>query len=850
MDTKFVAVGDLNNDGKPDLAVANDTNQIPSRIAVLLGDGAGAFAVPVYYTVDRYPRSISIGDFDGDGKADFGVANYYSGSVQIFTGDGAGHFANTANYLKVAPTATVAGDFNGDGRSELAATFGDGLSGTVDLFYYACKGVPEPSPTPDPGPTYSISGQVVNSTFTWTHVRLSGTQGGTASVDNTGHYVFSGLPSGGAYTVTPYNSSNLETYSYSPSNRTFDNLSSDQVADFVETKNAYSISGQVVDAAGVGLAGITVTLGLSPSGATQTDGNGRYSIPNLSPGQTYRVSPASTLYTFSPQSYDFISLSGNQTANFTAIPLYNITGRITDSNGVAVAGVHILVNGPMSRSTDSDSKGNYLINSLPAGGNYSMTLSGVGYAFDPHVKTFNNLSGHQTVNFTAIPALNISGRVTTVSGQGIGGVIVTLSGSDSGGPYTMTTNTFNHGEYFLEAVAGGGSYTITPSKSVNIFQPTSQTLSNLSGQQTVNFIGSPSDVKLIQLAGAGYSNGEASGHVDITVTRIGDISAGATVNYATSDTAGLQNCNVINNIASSRCDYATSIGTLRFAAGENSKAISIPIVDDNFTEGNETFTITLSSPTGAALNSPTTATVTITDNASTAGNPIDSVPFFVRQNYIDFLGREPDSFGNTGWQAMLNNCAAGDTSCDRIEVSSRFFRSAEFQERGYFTYRFYSASFGRKPNYEEFIPDVAKVSGFLTDAEKEANKVAFVDEFMQRPEFRNKYDLQTTPTAYVDALLTTAGLPNHPSRAGWVAGLINGSLTRAQVLRQLAESGELSNKYNVEAFVVMQYFGYLRRNPDKFYLDWIAIMNQDRANYRNMVNGFMNSQEYRARFGQ
>jgi hypothetical protein len=157
---------------------------------------------------------------------------------------------------------------------------------------------------------------------------------------------------------------------------------------------------------------------------------------------------------------------------------------------------------------------------------------------------------------------------------------------------------------------------------------------------------------------------------------------------------------------------------------------------------------------------------------------------------------------------------------------------------------------GRKPNYEEFIPDVAKVSGFLTDAEKEANKVAFVDEFMQRPEFRNKYDLQTTPAAYVDALLSTAGLPNHPSRAGWIAGLTNGSLMRAQVLRQLAESGELSNKYNVEAFVVMQYFGYLRRNPDKFYLDWIAIMNQDPANYRNMVNGFMNSAEYRARFGQ
>jgi uncharacterized repeat protein (TIGR01451 family) len=353
----------------------------------------------------------------------------------------------------------------------------------------------------------------------------------------------------------------------------------------------------------------------------------------------------------------------------------------------------------------------------------------------------------------------------------------------------------------------------------------------------------------LQLSSSAYSVAESAGSASITVTRTGNTSGAVTINYATSDPAGLTNCNVINGIASSRCDYATSVGTLHFAAGETSKTISIPIVDDNFSEGNESFTLTLSNPVGATLGSTSAATITITDNANTAGNPIDAVPFFVRQNYIDFLGREPDSFGNKGWQDMLNNCAAGDITCDRIEVSSRFFRSAEFQERGYFVYRFYSASLGRKPNYEEFIPDVAKVSGFLTDAEKEANKVAFVDEFMARTEFRNRYDSQTTPAAYVDALLTTAGLPTHPSRAGWIAGLTNATLTRARVLRELAESKELSDKYFVEAFVVMQYFGYLRRNPDSFYKDWIAIMNQNPANYRNMVNGFMNSTEYRARFG-
>jgi hypothetical protein len=226
------------------------------------------------------------------------------------------------------------------------------------------------------------------------------------------------------------------------------------------------------------------------------------------------------------------------------------------------------------------------------------------------------------------------------------------------------------------------------------------------------------------------------------------------------------------------------------------------------------------------------------------------VPFFVRQHYIDFLGREPDPAGFAGWQNTLNNCAPGNTTCDRIEVSAGFFRSAEFQERGYFTYRFYSVALGRKPDYAEFIPDLAKVSGFLTDAEKEANKVAFVNEFMARQAFKSKYDSTIgNPTSYVDALLQTAGLPNHPSRAGWIASLTNNTMTRADVLRALAESAEAYSKFYNEAFVVMQYFGYLRRDPDIAYLDWINEINKDPNNYRAMISGFVNSAEYRQRFG-
>jgi hypothetical protein len=228
------------------------------------------------------------------------------------------------------------------------------------------------------------------------------------------------------------------------------------------------------------------------------------------------------------------------------------------------------------------------------------------------------------------------------------------------------------------------------------------------------------------------------------------------------------------------------------------------------------------------------------------------VDFFIRQNYIDFLGREPDPAGLAGWRNVLNNCGTTIAPpCDRIEVSAGFFRSEEFQSRGYFIYRFFS-SVGKIPVSEEFYPDFAKVSGFLTADQLEANKVAYVNEFMARAEFQTKYSSTfNNPTAYVDALLQTVGLQNHPSRQTWINQLnvSNTSQTRGQVLRQLVESPELYNKYYNEAFVIMQYFGYLRRTADASYLSWIQTMNQTGGDYRTMINGFMNSSEYRRRFG-
>jgi Domain of unknown function (DUF4214) len=225
---------------------------------------------------------------------------------------------------------------------------------------------------------------------------------------------------------------------------------------------------------------------------------------------------------------------------------------------------------------------------------------------------------------------------------------------------------------------------------------------------------------------------------------------------------------------------------------------------------------------------------------------IDDKDFFVQQHYIDFLGRMPEPSGLRDWVAILTNCAPNDTSCDRIEVSSGFYRSPEFQERGYYAYRFYSVALGRKPDFNEFMPDLRRVSGFQTPEQLEASRWALADAWMLRADFQQRYGSITDPTAYVKALEATAGV-TLSNESALIADLAAGRKTRAQVLRAIVDSAEVYQRYFTQAFVVMQYFGYLRRDPDALYLDWIRTLNET-GDYRRMINGFVNSTEYRNRF--
>jgi hypothetical protein len=265
-------------------------------------------------------------------------------------------------------------------------------------------------------------------------------------------------------------------------------------------------------------------------------------------------------------------------------------------------------------------------------------------------------------------------------------------------------------------------------------------------------------------------------------------------------------------------------------------------------------------------------------------NAIDDPPLFVAQHYRDFLGREPDQAGLPFWTGEITSCGGNSQCADvkRVNVSAAFYLSMEFQQTGYLIYRIYKASFGNLadiPNApvpikrEEFLPDTQEIgNGVIVNQgnwqqELESNKQAFILEFVQRPRFVTAFPTTMTPAQFVDKLFANAGVsPTAIDRNAAIAEF--GSATtsadvtaRSRALRDVAENATLNTREFNKAFVLMQYFGYLRRNPydpPEASLDysgfnfWLGKLNQFGGNYidAEMVKAFISSDEYRHRFGR
>ena len=359
---------------------------------------------------------------------------------------------------------------------------------------------------------------------------------------------------------------------------------------------------------------------------------------------------------------------------------------------------------------------------------------------------------------------------------------------------------------------------------------------------------------------------EQSGAASIPVLRSGDTTVDIRVDYATSDAT-----------ASSRSDYTAARGTLHFAPGETEKTFEVLLTNDERRESPETFLVTLSNldASSGVLEGVPSRTVTIQDDdAATSGsNPIDRSDFFVRQHYLDFLNREPDDAGLAFWVNNIESCGqnAGCREVKRIDTSAAFFLSIEFQETGLFAYRAHKAAFGNlagnKPvpiTFDDFIHDAHELGAGVVvgqgdwEGQLAANKKAYADEFVSRDEFVAEYPTGQTPAQYVSALNANAGLVITPAEeADFAARLADGRETRASVLQKIVEDDDFRRAEFTHAFVLMEYFGYLRRNPDDppdadftGYNFWLSKLEQFGGDYRRaeMVKAFISSDEYRSRF--
>jgi hypothetical protein len=474
----------------------------------------------------------------------------------------------------------------------------------------------------------------------------------------------------------------------------------------------------------------------------------------------------------------------------------------------------------------------------------------------------------QSVTFTAT-VVSTAGMPTGTVTFKDGGVALGSAPLNGSGIATFSTSSLTIGSHVITAEFDGDANSLAAT-------------GTLSGGQSVT---SPPN-GVVQFSASDYFVSEAAGSVAITVTRTGNTAATATVDYWTDDTSVSGSlCSAVTGAASNRCDYTPTAGTLHFAAGEASKTFTVLVTDDGYVEGSETLQLTLNNPgAGSSLGSQATAVLTITDDDGVAaGNPNDNASRFVEQLYHDFLNRAPDSSGLAFWTAEITVCGT-DQACivlKRQNVAAAFFLSVEFQQTGYLVERIYKTSYGDATGtsalggahslpvpvirFNEFLPDTQKIGLGVTvgqpgwEASLENNKQAFLNEFVTRSRFTTAYPLVMTNATFVDTLNVNAGNPLSTAEQNQLVSDLDGATkTRAQVVRAIAEHANLVSAEFNRAFVLMQYFGFLRRNPHDLpdvdysgYDFWLTKLNQFNGNYADadMVKAFITSAEYRHRFG-
>jgi Tol biopolymer transport system component/photosystem II stability/assembly factor-like uncharacterized protein len=679
----------------------------------------------------------------------------------------------------------------------------------------------------------------------------------------------------------------------------------------------YSISGQVTgNASGVP---ITMALAGTLTRVTQTDANGNYVFGNLTPGGNYSVSAISTAFGFNPAKADITNLAGNQIANFTVLPQvipaptppladdFNDPQRdptkwnlgtqtqplgafdpqvsVVQQNGTLVvtplngaAGLHY--NGYVAVNSFDFRSSTATVQVAQIATGEAETIFAIGSDLD-NFSRFVVRAGGAASNSgkavrrpldTAVPQLifqvRVAGQLTSLSipydpvqhkfmrfrHEPLTNSVVFETGPDNLNFTVRHTVPLQKGVSALTAELSAGTSTATnPGQAVfDNFQLVTNTF---------------------QFAVTGYSVNETDGTVQITVTRSGDRTMAASVDYATFDETAQQ-----------LTRYIPAVGTLSFAPGEMSREFSV-LVEDNFlVEGNQTVSLRLLDSFGAGLSSPGRAVLTIADNDTLpiTTNPLDDSKFLVQQSYFDFLGRAPDQSGLDYWQSQITQCGTNQQciSAKRIDVSNAFFYEQEFQQTGSYVYRLYRLVYGNTqpfpnpfpdPNYPgedkklisyaTFVSDRARVLGGSGLAQSQFN---LANSLTVRPEFLATYPLSLDGPAFVDAILAKMrdhlGVDLTAQRSALVILFNQGG--RGAVIYRLADDNQETNpiinrpfldaEYN-RAFVATQYFGYLRRDADLGgFTFWLGQVNsgplRGTAKQHDMVCSFITAAEFQQRF--
>jgi hypothetical protein len=340
---------------------------------------------------------------------------------------------------------------------------------------------------------------------------------------------------------------------------------------------------------------------------------------------------------------------------------------------------------------------------------------------------------------------------------------------------------------------------------------------------------------------------------------------------------GGENLGLVNAVSVNSPFFAVS--NVQQVAGFGIPVLSFDVNPSVLTPPGE-YSVRLQTSTGQVAFVSGGLTVDLPVGVPAGQNLSDDSQFFVAQHYRDFLSREPDTAGLAFWTNEIESCGTNQQCRDvrRINVSAAFFLSIESQETGYLVYRFYKAAFGNLPGKPvpvrvgQFFPDTQEIArGIIVGQgnwrpQLEANKLAFALEFVQRAEFVARHPTTLSPAQFVDALFANAGVtPTAAERQAAIDEFGAASNTtdvnaRARALRRVAENPTLHQQELNKAFVLMEYFGYLRRNPDDppqanldfdGYNFWLAKLNQFNGNFvaAEMVKAFISSPEYRQRFG-